>query len=229
MQHGARLRRAGQLRDQHRRPLRQDRRHRHRHRRRRRPATRRHVPVLLDFGKYSQQHRRRRHRPRLGADLASTPQDQALVTPTMAFWGGPIGMFTSHGVVVATRPRGRTGGRHGRPQPDARPADRPLRPRRGHRRRRDAALGHGHQLAAPTTSCSSARSRRATPARARTSLTGDGVGDNREAAGINTHIYVDSLMRRASGSWPARARRWSTARWPTASSCRIRRPWPALP
>src|SRR5439155_4504835 len=30
-------------------------------------------------------------------------------------------------------------------------------------------------------------------------LTGDAVGDNREAAGINTHLWVDPLMRNGFG------------------------------
>src|SRR4051812_8404818 len=51
------------------------------------------VPVLLDFGTYTAS----TGDAGIGKDWALIsvfPQDQALVSPTMAFWGGPIGMFT---------------------------------------------------------------------------------------------------------------------------------------
>src|SRR5207248_5942195 len=48
-------------------------------------------PVLLDFGTFAVS-----HSAGLGADWALIsifPQDQPLVTPTIAFWGGPEGMY----------------------------------------------------------------------------------------------------------------------------------------
>src|SRR5436189_916035 len=53
------------------------------------------VPVLLDFGTFSTS-----HDAGLGHDWALISvfsRYQSLVTPTMAFWGGPIGMYTSEG------------------------------------------------------------------------------------------------------------------------------------
>jgi hypothetical protein len=57
------------------------------------------VPVLLDFGKYTSS----TGDAGIGKDwalISVDPSDQALVSPTMAFWGGPRGMFTSVGEVA---------------------------------------------------------------------------------------------------------------------------------
>src|SRR5881392_1517442 len=53
------------------------------------------VPVLLDFGKFAVSHSSPNDDSDIGHDwalLSIYPQYQSLVTPTMAFWGGPIGM-----------------------------------------------------------------------------------------------------------------------------------------
>src|SRR5256714_10846741 len=66
------------------------------------------VPVLLDFGKYSHS----TGDAGIGKDWALigvSPQYQSLVTPTMAFWGGPIGMFTSTGEIGSANLLGPTG------------------------------------------------------------------------------------------------------------------------
>ena len=66
------------------------------------------VPVLIDFGRFSSS----TGDGGIGNDWALIPVDaqwQSLVTPTMAFWGGPIGMYTSTGEVVARRPDQRAG------------------------------------------------------------------------------------------------------------------------
>src|SRR5205807_860262 len=56
------------------------------------------TPVLLNFGSFAVS-----HSAGLGSDwalISILPQYQNLVTPTMAFWGGPIGMYTAQGQVV---------------------------------------------------------------------------------------------------------------------------------
>src|SRR3954468_6526143 len=58
------------------------------------------VPVLYDFGKYS----RSTGDAGIGKDWALISIDsaaQGLVTPTMAFWGGPFGIYRATGDVVS--------------------------------------------------------------------------------------------------------------------------------
>src|SRR3954468_23530066 len=58
------------------------------------------IPVLIDFGKYTKS----TGDAGIGRDWALIGVNstwQNLVTPTMAFWGGPIGLFTHVGQVVS--------------------------------------------------------------------------------------------------------------------------------
>jgi hypothetical protein len=154
------------------------------------------VPVLLDFGSFQTS-----HDAGLGNDWALIsvyPQYQSLVTPTMAFWGGPIGMYTSQGDVVSLNPNG-----HGSPVSiTPNPALVQQIVHYGH----GAGIGSGgtprsgtaiswgtnHFMffgaITPGDSGSGANT-----------LTGDALGDNREAAGIITHLWIDSQMRQGVG------------------------------
>jgi hypothetical protein len=154
------------------------------------------VPVILDIGRTGTS-----VDGGLGNDYAFIdvyPEHQHLVTPTMAFWGGPRGVYTSQGDVVATE-----GNRI--------PPDLTLNP--------DPTLaqqivhyGHGTGVGTGGTPRSaSAISWRADnfmffgaispgdSGSGSNTLLGDAPGDNMEAAGINTHLYVDLLMRQGFG------------------------------
>jgi hypothetical protein len=153
------------------------------------------IPVLVDFGQYSHS----TGDAGIGRDWALIsvyPQWQSQVTPTMAFWGGPIGMFTTTGEVVSANLQ------NGQVSVDPNPT---LVQQIVH-------YGHGTGVGAGGTPRSgTAISWQAdhfsffgaiTPGDSGSGsnvLTGDAVGDNREAAGINTHIYVDSSLRTGVG------------------------------
>jgi hypothetical protein len=157
------------------------------------------VPVLLDFGKYCKS----TGDGGIGHDWALIcvdAEDQALVTPTMAFWGGPIGMFTSTGEVV-----GADLFAHGGPSVTVNPNPTLVQ--------QIVHYGHGAGVGAGGTPRSGTgvnwRSNYFTFFGAITPgdsgsgsnvLTGDAVGDNREAAGINTHIYVDGSLKTGLGN-----------------------------
>ena len=127
--------------------------------------------VLLDFGTYSSS----TGDGGVGNDWALISVNaayQSLVTPTMAFWGGPRGVFTKTGEVAGYS-------FHGNnlldPEvsvnPDPFLAQQIVHYGHGAGPRlpgRHAALGHRDLVGRRTTTCSSARSRRATRARART-------------------------------------------------------------
>ena len=153
------------------------------------------VPVLMDIGKFTTS----TGDGGIGNDWALITVDppyQPLVTPTMAFWGGPIGMYTPTGEVVAVNTNN---------------GDVTVTP--------DPALvqqivhyGHGTGIGAGGTPRSGtaitwkpdhfAFFGAITPGDSGSgsnTLTGDTVGANREAAGINTHIYVDGSMRTGLG------------------------------
>lgn len=153
------------------------------------------TPVLLDIGKFSKS----TGDGGIGRDwaLISVPSGlQHLVTPTMAFWGGPIGMYTATGEVLgADLTRGRI-----TPNPD------PVLVQQ--------IVHYGHGLAVGTGG--TPRSGTAINWRkdyftffgvlspgdsgsGSNTLTGDTLGANREAAGINTHIYVDPSLRTGMG------------------------------
>jgi hypothetical protein len=154
------------------------------------------VPVLLDFGSFKTS-----HDAGLGNDwalISIKPQYQHLVTPTMAFWGGPIGMYTAQGEVIDPHLTGNNPGVAVNPNPS-------LVQQLVH-------YGHGTGVGAGGTPRSASAiawgSRHfmffgaTTPGDSGSganTLTGDGVGDNREAAGIITHIVPDPLMRDGLG------------------------------
>jgi hypothetical protein len=153
------------------------------------------VPVLLDFGKYSKS----TGDAGIGRDWALISvfaADQPLVTPTMAFWGGPIGMFTSTGAVVSADLTKGTVSTN--PNPTL--------------VQQIVHYGHGAGVGAGGTPRSGTAINwqpnyftffgAITPGDSGSGsnvLTGDQLGDNREAAGINTHIYVDSSLRTGLG------------------------------
>lgn len=154
--------------------------------------------VLLDIGTISTS-----HDGGLGNDWALIgvrPELQSLVTPTMAFWGGPRGMFTSQGDAASVSFPGNS--LIPTPAVDPNPA---LVQQIVH-------YGHGTGIGAGGTP----RSGTSISWRADTfmffgaispgdsgsgsnTLLGDAPGDNMEAAGINTHLYVDPLMRKGLG------------------------------
>jgi len=156
------------------------------------------TPVLIDFGKFSSS-----TDGGLGKDYGFIdvfPQYQHLVTPTMAFWGGPRGVYTTKGdLATYTLPR-----RGFVPQVSVTPNP-ALAQQIVH-------YGHGTGVGAGGTPRSgTAVSWRDTTfmffgaispgdsGSGSNTLTGDAPGDNMEAAGINTHLYVDPLMRQGLG------------------------------
>jgi hypothetical protein len=154
------------------------------------------VPVLLDFGAFKTS-----QSAGLGKDwslISVYPQDQSLVTPTMAFWGGPIGMYTSQGDVLNVKLTGRQPQISGNPNPAL--------------VQQIVHYGHGTGIGAGGTPRSGtaitwkpnyfmffgAISPGDSGSGANT-LTGDALGDNREAAGIMTHLWIDSQLRQGVG------------------------------
>jgi hypothetical protein len=153
------------------------------------------VPVLMDIGKFTTS----TGDGGIGNDWALVTVDapyQPLVTPTMAFWGGPIGMYTPTGEVVAVN----TNNGEVSVTPDPALVQQIVH------------YGHGTGIGAGGTPRSGtaitwkpdhfAFFGAITPGDSGSgsnTLTGDTVGANREAAGINTHIYVDGSMRTGLG------------------------------
>jgi hypothetical protein len=154
-------------------------------------------PILLDFGTFATS-----TNGGVGNDYAMInvrPAYQPQVTPTMAFWGGPRGEFTSNGSVVDV----------GFPEDliprvwvDPDPAlMQPI-----------VHYGHGTGIGAGGTPRAGVAMHWGQPlfmffgaisggdsgAGANT-LLGDSVGATMEAAGIVTHIYVDPLLRKGTG------------------------------
>jgi hypothetical protein len=154
------------------------------------------VPVLIDFGRFA----KGTGDGGIGRDwalISIRSQWQKLVTPTMAFWGGPIGKYTKTGEVVSANLVNGTVSTN----PD------PLLVQQV------VHYGHGLGLGPGGTPRSGTaitwRPKYFTFFGAITpgdsgsgsnTLTGDTVGANREAAGINTHIYVDSSLRQGVGT-----------------------------
>lgn len=155
-------------------------------------------PVLLDFGKFATS-----HDGGLGNDWALIdiyPQYQSLTTPTMAFWGGPRGMYTKTGSLAAVTFKGSSLIPSVSVTPDPLLAQTIVHYGHG------TAVGTGgtprvaeaiHWGAShfmffgaitPGDSGSGANT-----------LAGDSVGANMEAAGIMTHLYIDPLMRQGLG------------------------------
>jgi hypothetical protein len=157
------------------------------------------TPVLIDFGKFATS-----HDGGVGNDWALIdifPQYQHLVTPTMAFWGGPRGTYTKTGSLATL-----TFGRNNLLDPRLTLNPDPLLAQ--------GILHYGHGTgvgAGGTPRAASAISWGAThfmffgaispgdSGSGSNTLTGDTVGAANEAAGINTHLYVDPLMRKGLG------------------------------
>lgn len=156
-------------------------------------------PVLLDFGTFGTS-----HDGGLGNDWALIDifsQYQSLVTPTMAFWGGPRGVFTKTGSVASVTSSGRfpfISGVSVNPDPFL--------------AQQIVHYGHGIGVGAGGTPRSgTAVSWGAShfmffgaispgdSGSGSNTLLGDTPGANMEAAGINTHLYVDPLMRQGLG------------------------------
>jgi hypothetical protein len=154
------------------------------------------VPVLLDFGTFSAS-----QDASLGNDWALIsvyPEDQPLVTPTMAFWGGPLGMYTAEGEVLDVDLAGNNPSVSPNPDPTL--------------VQQIVHYGHGTGIGAGGTPRSGTAITwgpshfmffgAITPGdsgSAANTLTGDSVGANREAAGIITHLWIDTLMRQGVG------------------------------
>jgi hypothetical protein len=154
------------------------------------------VPVLLDFGTFKTV-----QEAGLGKDwalLSVYSQYQNLVTPTMAFWGGPIGMYTAQGEVIDPQLAGRHPSVSLNPDPTL--------------VQQVVHYGHGTGIGTggtPRSGTAIAWNPKhfmffgaITPGDSGSganTLTGDSVGANREAAGIITHIWIDSQMRQGAG------------------------------
>jgi hypothetical protein len=155
------------------------------------------LPVLLPIGSFS----RSTGDAGIGKDwalIAVAPEYQSLVTPTMAFWGGPVGTYTTTGDLVGA---------------DLTKGDVSVTP--------DPFLaqdivhyGHGAGIGAGGTPRTAAaitwRDTYFTAFGAispgdsgsgSNTLTGDSVGSERECAGINTHLFVDSSLRTGLGTF----------------------------
>ena len=155
-------------------------------------------PILLDFGKFSTS-----RDGGLGNDWALidiAAEYQHLVTPTMAFWGGPRGTYTKSGAVAGvTFPKNSL-------VPSISVTPDPFLAQEivhyghgtglgpGGTPRSGSAIhwGNTHYMffgaISPGDSGSGANT-----------LAGDSVGANMQAAGIMTHLYVDPLMRQGLG------------------------------
>src|SRR5436190_723254 len=161
------------------------------------------VPVLLDFGKFVVSHSSANDDADLGHDwalLSIYPQYQNLVTPTMAFWGGPIGMYRAVGDLVSVDFHNLNGLPTISTNPNPALAQQIVH------------YGHGTGIGAGGTP----RSGTATTwistyymffgaispgdsGSGANTLTGDTVGADRQAAGIMTHLWIDPLMTRGVG------------------------------
>lgn len=146
--------------------------------------------VLLDFGTFS----RSTGDAGIGKDwalISVKAQYQKLVSPTMAFWGGPRGKYTQTGDVA---------------KPGAINANPALAQDVVH-------YGHGAAIGAGGTPRTGAAITwrptyfaffgAITPGDSGSGsnvLTGWPAGSQRQAAGINTHIYVDSSLRTGLGT-----------------------------
>ena len=159
------------------------------------------IPVLLDFGTFGKS----TGDGGIGKDWALidiAPQYQHLVSPTMCFWGGPLGMYTKTGATVSLN-WGRFGATPGVSyNPD------PLLAQTV------AHYGHGTGLGQGVGTPRVGEAVWWGPAHftfvgaispgdsgsASNALAGDAVGSVNEAAGINTHIYVDGLQPMKTGT-----------------------------
>lgn len=158
------------------------------------------VPVLLDFGTFTKS-----VDLGIGRDWALIgvkPQYQHLVSPTMCFWGGPLGMYTKQGATLAVT----WGGRFPQTPSVSSDPDPFLAQTIAH-------YGHGtgvQVVGAPrvaeavfwggTVFTFFGAITPGDSGSGSNALGGDAVGSLNEAAGINTHIYVDGLTPFKTGT-----------------------------
>lgn len=158
------------------------------------------APIIFDFGRYAKS----TGDGGVGNDWALIGIDapwQGLVSPTMCVWGGPTGMYTKTGTTLAvTIPRRgivptvttnpdpylvQTIVHYGHGTGVGFPAGTP-------RAAEAIYWGANHFMFSGAISPGDSGSGSNT-------LGGDSLGATREAAGINTHLYVDPLMRDGIG------------------------------
>ena len=154
------------------------------------------TPVLLDIGTISHS----TGDGGIGRDWALVrvhPEQQHLVTPTMAFWGGPIGQFTATGELVDV-----SEGKNIRPGVDPNPFLAQTILHYGH----GVGVGAGGTPRVgtsiawqPTLFIWSGAITPGDSGSGSNTLLGDTIGAHREAAGINTHIYVDPFLENGIG------------------------------
>lgn len=157
------------------------------------------VPILLDFGKFVKS----TGDAGIGKDWALIGIDaanQGLVSPTMCFWGGPIGMYRDTCATVAATLLGRN--LISGPTLDTDPFLVQGIVHYGH----GAGIGTDGTPRAGTafywTTSTMIWEGAITPGdsgSASNTITGDSVGAEREAAGINTHIFVDPSLQTGIG------------------------------
>ena len=158
------------------------------------------VPILLDFGRFGKS-----TDGGIGNDLALIDiysHAQHLVSPTMCFWGGPLGMYAKQGAVASASLISNSGAIS--PTYSVTP-DPFLAQGVVH-------YGHGTGLGPGGTPRAGAAIHWAAghftffgaispgdSGSGTNTLGGDGVGEANEAAGINTHIFVDPSLRTGLG------------------------------
>ena len=156
-------------------------------------------PILLDIGKFSKS----TGDGGIGKDWALIGVEsawQGLVSPTMCFWGGPQGMYTKTGSTVAATLLGR------------KLVDGPYVNADPFLVQGIVHYGHGTGVGATGTPRAGTAFHWATThfswegvispgdsGSGSNTITGDSVGAIREAAGINTHIYVDPTLKTGIG------------------------------
>lgn len=159
------------------------------------------IPILLDFGKFSKS----TGDAGIGRDWALIdvePRFQHLVSPTMCFWGGPLGMYTKTGATVAFTYNRRDLLPAVSADPDPFLAQAIVH--YGHGTGLGTLVGtprvgeaiywgdtHFTFFGAISPGDSGSGSN---------TLGGDAVGQINEAAGINTHIYVDGIQPFKTGT-----------------------------
>lgn len=158
-------------------------------------------PILLDFGKFAKS----TGDAGIGKDWALIGVDaefQSLVSPTMCFWGGPIGMYTKTGATVAAS----LITRNGRIQPSVTTNPDPLLIQGV------VHYGHGTGVGTGGTPRTGTTFYWTTGAMiwegaispgdsgsGSNTAGGDTIGAEREAAAINTHIFVDATLKTGIG------------------------------
>lgn len=151
-------------------------------------------PILLDIGRFGTSHNGGPGNDWALIDIA--PQNQALTTPTMCFWGGPQGVFTKVGSTLAVTYR-----RNNLLEPQPQTSTDPLLVQ--------GLVHYGHGTAQGATGTPRAHVDYAWPTTmfvffgsitggdsgsAANALGGDTLGNTREAAGVITHLWAKHLI-----------------------------------